>query len=338
MSGKLKIALIGNPNSGKSTIFNDLTGLNQKVANFPGVTVEHHIGNFQLQHRSGKTIEAELIDLPGTYSLYPKSPEELIPFRLLCNPDHPLHPDLTVVVADGTNLKRNLFLCSQVIDLNIPVILVVNMMDLVRFRKTIIDFEGLEAKLGIRIVPMNARKKEGLDDLRAVIADTTNRPTKSHLECHSMAPNVIEGIRSAIHVNSDYNAFLVANNLQDIESFELAPAQRDQIKTLISDNDFNAAQMQARESLERYKIISQLIKEHTKEEKSQVHHSYSYRIDSLLTHRVWGYLIFLSILFIIKQSTTYPTFPRVLAIQGFVKLWVPHRPKCHGADPALSLG
>ena len=200
MSGKLKIALIGNPNSGKSTIFNDLTGLNQKVANFPGVTIEHHIGNFLVQDQSGKTIEAELIDLPGTYSLYPKSPEELIPFRLLCNPDHPLHPDLTVVVADGTNLKRNLFLCSQVIDLNIPVILVVNMMDLVRFRKTLIDFKGLEEKLGIRIVPMNARKKEGLDDLRTAIATITSRPTKSHLECHSMAD------RKSTRLNSSHSS------------------------------------------------------------------------------------------------------------------------------------
>ncbi|MFM9028699.1 MAG: FeoB small GTPase domain-containing protein [Bacteroidota bacterium] len=144
MSRKIRIALIGNPNSGKSTVFNDLTGLQQKVANFPGVTVEQKVGVFTSKDQNGETLIAEVVDLPGTYSLYPKSPEEELPFRLLCNPDHPLHPDVTVVVADGTNLKRNLFLCSQVVDLGIPVVLVMNMMDLVRKNGTVIDFKGLE--------------------------------------------------------------------------------------------------------------------------------------------------------------------------------------------------
>ncbi|MEO8088604.1 MAG: FeoB small GTPase domain-containing protein, partial [Bacteroidota bacterium] len=131
-SRALHIALVGNPNSGKSTVFNALTGLNQKVANFPGVTVDKKIGTTTLITEDGKKISAEIIDLPGIYSLYPKSIDEEIPFRILCDPNNELHPDAVVIVADGTNLKRNFFLCSQVIDLKIPVILVINMADMMR--------------------------------------------------------------------------------------------------------------------------------------------------------------------------------------------------------------
>jgi ferrous iron transport protein B len=318
VSKKLKIALIGNPNSGKSTVFNDLTGLNQKVANFPGVTVEQLIGNITLKDENGSMVDAEVIDLPGTYSLYPKSPEELIPFRLLCNPDHPMHPDLTLVIADGTNLKRNLFLCSQVIDLNIPVILVVNMMDLVRLRKTEIDFNALEAKLGIRILPMTARNKEGLDELRKAIATPPRRPTQSHLECRNMASKVVDEVRSLLHVNSDYNAFLVANNLEDIESFELPEEKRNRIRQVIDSSGFDAQQLQARESLERYKIISGFLKEHVREQMAPVRLSNSNKIDSILTHRVWGYVIFLSILFIIFQTIfSWANYPMELIDNGF---------------------
>ena len=143
---KFKVALIGNPNCGKSTVFNGLTGLNQKVANFPGVTVEKRLGFATLKNEKGEPVECEFIDLPGAYSLYPKSPEEKIPVQLLCDPQNELHPDLTIVIADGTNLKRNLFLCSQIIDLKIPVIMVINMMDIVRLKKIEIDFKKLSGK------------------------------------------------------------------------------------------------------------------------------------------------------------------------------------------------
>lgn len=314
----MKIALIGNPNSGKSTVFNDLTGLNQKVANFPGVTVEQKTGSFQLVAGNGESIQAEILDLPGTYSLYPKSPEEELPFRLLCNPDHPSHPDLTVVTADGTNLKRNLFLCSQVIDLGIPVILVINMMDLVRKQDTRIDFQELEKRLGIRIIPMNARKKEGLDDLKAAIAASTQQPGRLQLDSRSMAPATVDSIRKELRVNSDYNAFLVANNLQLIESFELSEEKRQRIRGIIHETGFQAEQLQARETLERYKLITAYLKECVQESQRPIRDSYTYRIDQLLTHRIWGYFIFLGVLFLMFQSIfTWASYPMDLIDGGF---------------------
>jgi ferrous iron transport protein B len=314
----MKIALIGNPNSGKSTVFNDLTGLNQKVANFPGVTVDQKTGSLSLQRNGQVAVEAEVLDLPGTYSLYPKSPEEELPFRLLCNPDHPSHPDLTIITADGTNLKRNLFLCSQVIDLGIPVILVINMMDLVRNRKTEIDFKALEQRLGIRIVPMNARKKEGLEELKSAILAHDLKPGKPQLDSRSMAPLTVEAIRETIRVKSDYNAFLVANNLHLIESFELPEEKRARVRKVIEETGFQAEQLQARETLERYKLITNYLKECVREQDHPVRDSYSYRIDSLLTHRIWGYFIFLGILFLIFQSIfTWAAYPMDLIDSGF---------------------
>jgi ferrous iron transport protein B len=314
----LKIALIGNPNSGKSTIFNELTGLNQKVANFPGVTVEQMSGKLKVKNTAGREINAEVIDLPGTYSLYPKSPEEELPFRLLCNPDHPLHPDLTIVIADGTNLKRNLFLCSQVRDLNIPVLLVINMMDLVRHKKTEIDFAKLEQSMGVRIVPMNARKNEGFDKLKVAIAEIPERTTGQQLDSRSLAPEVVDTIRKNFHVNSDYNAFLVANNLHVIDNIELSDSQRAKVLAVTERNEFNPQQLQAKETLERYKLISQFLKEAVRESQQPIQQSYSYRIDSLLTHRFWGYFIFLSVLFIIFQSIfTWASYPMELIDNGF---------------------
>lgn len=321
LSSTIKIALIGNPNSGKSTVFNELTGLNQKVANFPGVTVEKKIGKTSLRSAEGELKNFEIIDLPGTYSLYPKSPDEEIPFQILCNPDNPLHPDLTVVVADGTNLKRNLFLCSQVVDLNIPVILVVNMMDIVRFRKTRIDFDLIEQRLGVRIIQMNARKGEGVSELKAAITEKILPPGKSILDSRSMAPEVVDGIRKDLHVNSDYNAFLVANNIKLISTFDLTSEKRERVNRLLQSTQFNPEQLQAKESLERYKIITKLLLDTVHFEETPGKKSYTYRIDSILTHRFWGYAIFLAVLFMIFQSIfSWASYPMDLIDSGFAWL------------------
>jgi ferrous iron transport protein B len=116
--------------------------------------------------------KCEIVDLPGLYSLYPKSLDEQIPFHILCDPNNDLHPDLTVVVADGTNLKRNLFLCSQIVDLKIPAILVINMIDMVEYKGIHIAFDKISGQLGVPVVPMNARKLEGVRELKEAIFST----------------------------------------------------------------------------------------------------------------------------------------------------------------------
>jgi ferrous iron transport protein B len=315
---RLKVALIGNPNSGKSSVFNSLTGLRQKVANFPGVTVEKRVGYSLIKNPGSEPVDCEFIDLPGTYSLYPKSPEEIVPFQLLCDPNNELHPDLTIVVADGTNLKRNLFLCSQIIDLKIPVILVVNMMDIVRFKKIKIDFEGLSHRLGIPIIPMTARKHEGLEELKNAITHTFTPPEADFLDVRAFSPVAVDTIRHTVNVNSDYNAFLVANNLHLISNFEIHEFKREKIRKVCEDEKFDASQMQARETLERYKVITDIMRDFVETPDSPLRKTYSYRIDSILTHRVWGYLIFLSILFLIFQAIfAWARYPMDLIDSGF---------------------
>lgn len=321
MNRKIKIALVGNPNSGKSSVFNALTGLNQKVANFPGVTVEKKVGYTHLKDKFDNVIDAEIIDLPGTYSLYPKSPEERIPFELLCDPQNEDHPELTIVVADGANLKRNFFLCSQLVDLKIPVILVINMMDIVRLKKIDIHFEELSIRLGVPIVAMNARKQEGLKELREAIIRPFAPPLNNFIDIKSFAPEVVDTIRHTVNVDSDYNAFLVANNLDLISNFEIPEFKKEKIRAVCAQYNFNGQQMQAKETLERYRVISTIMSEFIVSPENPIQKSASFKIDNFLTHRFWGYFIFLAVLFLIFQAIfAWAIYPMDLIDSAFAWL------------------
>ena len=324
-SRTLHIALVGNPNSGKSTVFNALTGLNQKVANFPGVTVDKKIGTANLTGDDGIKINLEIIDLPGIYSLYPKSIDEEIPFRILCDPNNELHPDAVVIIADGTNLKRNFFLCSQVIDLKIPVILVINMADMMRDKGLRVDFKAVEQKLGVPVIPMNARKGEGLAELKKALTKTLAVPQHDFLDIRSYAPEVVDGVRAAINSTSNYDAFLAANNLHIITDFEMQKVKKDRIIELCRQYSFNSKQMQARETLDRYKKISALMDEAITQT-SALRKSYTNSIDNVLTHRLFGYVIFLAILFVIFQFIfAFASYPMDLIDAGFA--WLNSRVK-----------
>src|SRR3569833_1111114 len=170
MQRPFSIALVGNPNSGKSSLFNALTGLNQKVGNFPGVTVDKKTGS----SRISDNLSAHIIDLPGTYSLYPKSADEQVTYEVLLNQKNADRPDLIVVIADASILKRNLLFCSQIIDLKIPVVIALTMMDIAKQKGISIDIVGLERLMGVPVVPITPRKNRGMGKLKKAIADTAN--------------------------------------------------------------------------------------------------------------------------------------------------------------------
>src|SRR5215212_10058271 len=161
--GTLTVALAGNPNSGKTTIFNALTGLRQKVANYPGVTVEKKTGRCKLA--GGRS--ADVIDLPGTYSLISRSPDEHVAMEVVrgLRPDTKA-PDVVVVVVDASNLQRNLYLVSQLIELGRPMVIALNMMDIAERRGLHVSPKKLEQQLGVPVVPVVGHKRKGIDELK----------------------------------------------------------------------------------------------------------------------------------------------------------------------------
>jgi ferrous iron transport protein B len=208
----IQIALTGNPNCGKTSLFNALTGMRQKVANYPGVTVDKKTGEFTLNESTKVTI----VDLPGTYSLYPKSLDEFVAFDVLLNKDNESYPDIIIVVADASNLKRNLLFCSQIIDLKIPVVIALNMLDVARHSHILLDIPALTKGLGVPVVPINARKGEGVEALKKCLLNPM-LPNKSYLiDLTKLQPLLTQEIKPIIESESDYAALLTAHHYMNI--------------------------------------------------------------------------------------------------------------------------
>ncbi len=318
----IKVALVGNPNSGKSTLFNALTGLNQKTGNFPGVTVDKKSGFAKLNSTEygvrgtekssqlpppdsrlpANTITSEFIDLPGTYSLYPKSLDERVAFEVLCNPDNKDHPDVTIIVADASNLKRSLFLVSQIIDLKIPVILALNMMDLVEKEGIIIDAARLSEKLGVKVVRVSARSKEGIEELKQALLQPLSVPQYNFIDVKKIAPDLVEKISSIIKVNSDFAAFHTISNFPEINYFDKEPEKKERIEALLNASSVDINKLQSQETVERYRVINRIAEECVTRKTAIKTESFTNKSDRILTHSVWGYVIFLSVLFFIFQA------------------------------------
>lgn len=316
MQSKLNIALVGNPNSGKSSLFNILTGLNQKVGNFPGVTVDKKTGSCLLAE--GRP--AKIIDLPGTYSLYPKSSDEYVTYDILLNPLNEDRPDLVVIVADAANLKRNLLFCSQIIDLKIPVVIGLTMMDLAKKRGVDIDLNRLELELGVPVLSINPRKNKGIQSLKKTMlqsADGTYQPPAyDFIPIHDLAPALIDSVRNFAEVSSDYAALHLASQAEEL-SF-LSPAVRLAIQRSIQEHAFNKTQVQGKEILARYAKIKQIMNAAVREADPKYRTQISERIDNVLLHRFWGYFIMLGVLFIIFQSIfSFAQYPMDAIQQGF---------------------
>ena len=297
MSQELKVALVGNPNSGKSTLFNILTGLSQKIGNFPGVTVEKKEGLTNLP--DGRV--ARIIDLPGTYSFYPKSRDERIVMDALADKTSPVHPNLIVFVADASNLKRNLLLFSQVADLRIPIIIALNMMDLASNAGIEIAVDELALKLGVQIVPISARKGVGIEQLKTAISQSSSIPTQfSSIDVTSLAPDLVHAIRRDLNIPYPYVALQLAHQHEQL-SF-LSADQSTRIDEIKNEFSFHSQQLQATETIGRYNFINDVLFDTVKLNSDPAKETTSNRIDNILTHRVFGFIIFFAILFLIFQS------------------------------------
>jgi ferrous iron transport protein B len=295
----IHIALIGNPNSGKSSLFNALTGLNQKVGNFPGVTVDKKSGSTSLT----PDIHATIIDLPGTYSLYPKRADEWVTYKILLNQDPSVRADMVILLVDASNLKRNLLFCSQIIDLKIPVVVALTMMDLAGKKGIEIDVQGLERELGIPVVIVNPRKNKGIPQLKKVVEwrarQLHHAPPRDFISNHNLASDAISDVRRLFPEISDYTAI---HYLINHEHFHLTPMLQTSVEQIESAHHFNHTRIQAEEILQRYSRIRTIMK-HTVSEPDPLEKTlFTERLDKLFLDRTWGYIILLAVLFLLFQS------------------------------------
>jgi ferrous iron transport protein B len=314
LKADIRVALVGNPNTGKSTLFNVLTGLNQKIGNFPGVTVDKKVGYSKLP--DGRT--AEIVDLPGTYSLYPKSQDESIVFSVLADRHNPLTPDLVIVILDATNLKRNLLLYSQVADLKIPVIIALNMMDLANRSGMTIDVALFSKKLGVPVVPIAARKLEGIDELKKAISYANSIALQQDsIDVAAIAPQLIEGISRELNIDNPYFALQLAHQHETLKF--LTPEQSQRIEALEEEHTFHSQKAQGSETIARYSAINDLLYDTVKQASTAQDETLSNKIDKVLTHKIFGFVIFFAILLFMFQAIfSWASYPMDLIDGLFV--------------------
>ncbi|GIX06714.1 MAG: ferrous iron transport protein B [Candidatus Poribacteria bacterium] len=313
---KRLVALAGNPNSGKTTVFNALTGLRQKVGNYAGVTVEKKLGLLTLP--DGTTIE--ILDLPGAYSLTARSPEEQIARNVLLGevPDTP-RPDLVVLVVDGSNLERNLYLATQVLDMGLPAIIALNMMDVAQGRGLQVDAAQLERWLGVPVVPLIASKGVGIDRLKELIARSElPRPPARRWKA---APEVEEAIQTVAQALRRTGT--VPEEAVEAEAIRLIGLEG--TPSLLQERggpELVQAVRQARERLQaaghspatfeaeaRYEWIRSLTREVVRRS-GPPPVTLSDRVDQVLTHRVFGPIAFIALMALVFQTVfTWATIP-----------------------------
>ncbi len=312
---KIRIALAGKPNSGKSSLFNQLTGLNQKIGNFPGVTVDKKIGYTNLH----SSLEAEIIDLPGIYSLYPRTLDEKIVTEVFVDDKSAYYPDAVILVADATNLKNCFLLLTQLIDLQLPVVLALNMMDLAARSGQSIDIKKIEKQLDVPVVMINARTGSGLAELKQALVGAAHKPSKKIYTIPEEIQPVVQQVRTHFNLRSDYEAYQFLQQPDNI--LALKKDDRELLKTWAKEHAFFPAKYQGAETVIRYGFIQQLLNEVTMRLPSADWKKFSYRIDRVLTHKVGGYFIFFGLLFLIFQSVfAWAQIPMDFIDQTFASL------------------
>ena len=291
----INLALLGNPNTGKTSVFNRLTGLNQKVGNYPGITVEKKLGNCNI----GKTCKVHVLDLPGTYSLNASSIDENVVIELLLNKNDKNFPDVAVVVADVENLKRNLLLFTQIKDLGIPTILAINMSDRMKSKAISLDITTLEKKLHTKIALISSRKNLGFDYLKELVENYHQLSTTPCLNASSISPEYFDRLRNAFPNQDLYKLWLVIT--QDVNFGKLDRKEFQGVATFQTESISNLKRLQQKETVARYKFINETLKETLQVDSASATDLRS-RIDRVLTHKVWGYVIFFGILLLIFQA------------------------------------
>ncbi len=303
MSKNINVALIGNPNTGKTSVFNQLTGLKQKVGNYPGITVEKKEGVCKLP----RGVKAHILDLPGTYSLNTTSLDESVVVELLLNKNNKNYPDVAVVISDVENLKRNLLLFTQIKDLKIPTILVINMADMMPKKGISLNVSLLEKKLDTKIALVSTRKGTGIEQIKELILNYKTLSTQPNLNASTIAPNYFERLQRAFPNEELYKLWLVIT--QDVNFMPIEKKRIEDATSFSTKSKTELKKLQHKETVLRYQFINKVLKE-TYLVDFKAAKGVRATLDKILTHRIFGYLIFFLILLLIFQAifdwSTYP--------------------------------
>ena len=315
------IALAGNPNVGKTTVFNQLTGMRQKVGNYPGVTVERKIGRVAVAEGAS----LEIVDVPGTYSLNPRSLDEEIAYRVLIGEmEGQERPDLIACVVDASNLERNLYLLSQVLDLGIPTVVVLNMTDAAEREGIFVDADGLSKELGVPVVPLAASRGRGVEQLKAQLSgelpplptlrwkmpeELGNEVTRLEVLLEQEVPGLSDMTRRA-----DALRALVNTTASSYESHHSALFWKEVEESRRRLRDSGVLYEQV-EIVARYQWITPIAERVVQLRRGENHRSISERLDSVLTHRILGPALFLLILLTVFQAVFAWATPFMDAIE-----------------------
>ena len=314
MSKSINVALLGNPNTGKTSIFNALTGLSQKVGNYPGITVEKKEGISKLDRIN----KGYILDLPGTYSLNASSMDESIVINLLLNKKNKDYPDVAVLIADVENLKRNLLLFTQLKDLGIPTLLVINMSDLMTRKGISLNIPLLEQKLETKIALVSTRNNEGLDELKKLIINYRQLPTQPLISLRSINENYFKNLEKTFPDQPLYKLWLVIT--QDINYTKVERNNISNTSGFKTESSSSIKKLQQKETIKRYQYINGILKQALKVDYKNAK-DFRSRLDRIFIHGFWGYIIFFSILMIIFQSIfSWSTIPMDFIDRSFVNL------------------
>ncbi len=299
----VKIALIGNPNSGKTSVFNQLTGLRQKTGNFPGITVDKKVGKARLNDQT----EAIIIDFPGAYSLYPNAQDERVVSAVLDDPSDPSYPDLVLYVADVTQLEKHFLLLTQIKDLGFPIVLALNMADLTERKGIKVNTEFLSKNLSIPVMLVSGRTGHNFGQLKDVLSKLVQSPPpQNNLQPDfSLSPpeeKVVKRLKETYpdSVKHVYRALQLAHHHEWLP--HVTKEEREEIAVICREEGFESLRLQIDETMQRFNRFDPILKKTVKRKTTTQRKSFSDRLDAVLTHRFFGPVIFMLIMVLIFQA------------------------------------